>query len=59
MAIKAVLFDLDGTLIDSSEGIIHSVTYALEKMGLSADIRGEKMSIEQFAALSDTLCEEG
>lgn len=28
---------------------------ALEKMGLSADIRGEKMSIEQFAELSDIL----
>lgn len=32
---------------------------ALEKMGLSADIRGEKMSIEQFAELSDILCKEG
>ena len=30
---------------------------ALEKMGLSADIRGEKMSIEQFAELSDILCD--
>ncbi|SJZ71495.1 phosphoglycolate phosphatase [Pilibacter termitis] len=25
-------FDLDGTLIDSSEGIIHSIQYAIEKM---------------------------
>ena len=30
---KAVLFDLDGTLTDSGEGIIKSVAYALEKMG--------------------------
>ena len=28
-----VLFDLDGTLTDSKEGIIKSVAYALEKMG--------------------------
>jgi phosphoglycolate phosphatase len=30
---KAVLFDLDGTLTASGEGIIKSVQYALEKMG--------------------------
>lgn len=30
---KYVLFDLDGTLTDSKEGIIKSVAYALEKMG--------------------------
>ena len=27
---KYILFDLDGTLTDSAEGIIHSVVYALE-----------------------------
>lgn len=32
--IKAVLFDLDGTLIDSSEGIIKSVRYALSYYGM-------------------------
>lgn len=31
--IKHVLFDLDGTIIDSQEGIMNSVIYALEKMG--------------------------
>lgn len=31
---KAVLFDLDGTLIDSSEGIIKSVRYALDHYGM-------------------------
>lgn len=31
---KAVLFDLDGTLVDSSEGITKSVQYALSKMGI-------------------------
>lgn len=30
---KAVLFDLDGTLTDSGEGITKSVQYALEKIG--------------------------
>lgn len=32
--IKAVLFDLDGTLVDSSEGITKSVQYALEKYNI-------------------------
>ena len=30
---KAILFDLDGTLTESGEGITKSVQYALEKMG--------------------------
>ena len=31
---KAILFDLDGTLTDSGEGIINSVIPALEHFGL-------------------------
>ena len=31
---KAVLFDLDGTLTESGEGITKSVQYALEKFGI-------------------------
>lgn len=31
---KAVLFDLDGTLLDTSAGIIKSVDYTIRKMGL-------------------------
>lgn len=31
---KAVLFDLDGTLVDSSEGITKSVQYALKNFGI-------------------------
>lgn len=32
-----ILFDLDGTITDSSEGIIHSIQYALNEMGLRED----------------------
>ena len=31
---KTILFDLDGTLTDSGEGILNCVIYALEKFGL-------------------------
>ncbi len=33
---KAVFFDLDGTLTDPAEGITGSIRYALEKLGLPA-----------------------
>ena len=33
---KVILFDLDGTLTESGEGITKSVQYALEKLGVSA-----------------------
>lgn len=33
MKYRALLFDLDGTLTDSGDGITRSVQYALEKMG--------------------------
>ncbi|WP_296901589.1 HAD hydrolase-like protein, partial [uncultured Megasphaera sp.] len=36
---KYVLFDLDGTLTDSKDGIINSVAYALKKMGESTEGR--------------------
>ena len=31
---KTIIFDLDGTLLNTSEGVINSVKYALDKMGL-------------------------
>lgn len=34
---QVVLFDLDGTLTDSGEGIVNSVRYALEKFGTPAE----------------------
>lgn len=33
---KAILFDLDGTLIDSSEGITKSAQYALSHFGIDS-----------------------
>lgn len=32
--IKTILFDLDGTLLDTSEGICHSVRYAIDQLQL-------------------------
>ena len=34
MRFKSAIFDLDGTVADSGEGIVKSVSYALEKMGI-------------------------
>lgn len=34
--INAVLFDLDGTLLDTSEGIIDSVSYTIRQLGYQA-----------------------
>ena len=36
-----ILFDLDGTLTDSAEGIINSVKYALEQYGVTGLVREE------------------
>ena len=38
---KAILFDLDGTLIDSSEGITKSAQYALSHFGIDEPDRKE------------------
>lgn len=35
MRIRNVLFDLDGTLLDTSEGVLESAVYAARKMGYS------------------------
>ncbi len=34
--IKNIIFDLDGTLIDSSEGVVEAVNYSLQQMGQPA-----------------------
>lgn len=61
---KIILFDLDGTLIESGEGIINSLHYAIEKMGLpeqtSEDLRvfiGPPL-LEQFMSYFDLTKEE-
>lgn len=36
---KTLLFDLDGTLTDSGEGIVNSASYALQKMGIEENDR--------------------
>ena len=41
MEVDVILFDLDGTLLDSKEGITKSVQYALGKMGISIDDRDD------------------
>ena len=38
---ETVLFDLDGTIVNSSEGIINSFTYAFKKFGLPVPPREE------------------
>lgn len=49
-----VLFDLDGTLTDSSEGILNSVRYMLEKKGLEIP---DEATLHSFIGppLTDTL----
>lgn len=36
MNVKAVIFDLDGTLLDTSKGIVKCIVTTLDKMGLDA-----------------------
>lgn len=66
--IKAILFDLDGTLLDTSEGIRHSVRYVLEKLGLPqpSDDRIREFvgppiqeSLMKYAGLSTEEAQEG
>ena len=38
---NTVIFDLDGTLIDSEEGIMNSFAYTFEKLGMAVPSRGE------------------
>ena len=41
MTIKSILFDLDGTLTDSGEGIMKSAVYALSHYGIDAPSEAE------------------
>lgn len=57
-----ILFDLDGTLTDPSEGITHSVEYALNRLGIEVSSRNEllkfigpplSVGFKEFYDLSD------
>ena len=45
MSYDVILFDLDGTLTDSAEGIVNSVVYALERKGIPY---ASKQAIRRF-----------
>ena len=50
MKYKYLLFDLDGTLWDSREGITKAVAYALEKMGYPVP---EQQELSKFIGAVD------
>lgn len=45
MSYSVILFDLDGTLTDSAEGIVNSVVYALERKGIPC---ADKQALRRF-----------
>ena len=55
---KTILFDLDGTLTDSGEGIINCASFALEHFGLPVPDR-ETMRVFVGPPLRDTFCSFG
>ena len=64
---QKILFDLDGTLTDSSQGIINSVLYALAKLGIEETDRkkletfiGPPLadSFAELYGLSESACQE-
>ena len=58
MFANAVLFDLDGTLTDSGEGIINCAIFAMEKLGVPVPPR-EKMGVFVGPPLWDTFRDFG
>lgn len=58
MTKKAILFDLDGTLTDSGEGIINCATLALEHFGLPVPSR-EEMGVFVGPPLDKTFIQFG
>ena len=43
--IKAVLFDFDGTLADSSSGIFHTALYTVRKLGIDKEYSNEDLRL--------------
>ena len=65
---QVILFDLDGTLTESGEGIIKSVEYALEKLGVTENDPENlkryvgpplKESFMKFSGLNEEQAEQG
>ena len=56
MSYDVILFDLDGTLTDSAEGIVNSVVHALEAKGIPY---ASKQELRRFVGppLKDSFCE--
>lgn len=52
---KVILFDLDGTLTESGEGITKSVQYALERIG-KPEPNLEKLKVFIGPPLMEMLC---
>ena len=50
---KVILFDLDGTLTESGEGITKSVQYALERIGKPEPNLEETEGFHRTAAYGD------
>ena len=46
METKAILFDLDGTLTDSGEGIMNCAEYALRHFGIEVPCREELRALQ-------------
>lgn len=65
MNIRTILFDLDGTLTDSGEGIMNSVEYTLKKYGIEVEGREQLRAFvgpplaEQFSKFCGFSKEEG
>lgn len=68
MEYKYILFDLDGTLTESGPGIMNSVSYALEKMGITVENKEELKkfigppltdSMMQYYGMSEAEAEQG
>ena len=47
MKYKAVFFDLDGTLMDTSEGVLAGGRYAMEKVGIEIPADARWITIEK------------
>ena len=58
MFAKAVLFDLDGTLTDSGEGIINCAVFAMERLGIPVPPR-EELGVFVGPPLCDTFRQFG